>query len=181
VCDTFAGHPRVDAAFDHERHLHPNFIDTSAELIAEYLAGYPELEIVVGDILETSDRLHDGPYGFVHIDVDVYPAMEFCVRFFAPRLGFGATMVIDDYGFVTCPGVKTAVDNFITADSRFRLFHLLTGQALLFRAVPVESQLWTFQETFTPPRIATQYAQAINRSERVLPEFDRSPLRRGAA
>jgi hypothetical protein len=53
VCDTFAGHPRVDAAFDHERHLHPNFIDTSAELIAEYLAGYPELEVVVGDILET--------------------------------------------------------------------------------------------------------------------------------
>jgi|RhiMetdeSRZDD1v2_1073273.scaffolds.fasta_scaffold126591_3 O-methyltransferase len=137
VCDTFSGPPRVDEVLDHDRHLLPNFIETSVELVAEYLADYPELEMVVGDIIETSNCLPDGPYGFVHLDVDVYPAMDFCVRFFAPRLGSGAVMVIDDYGFVTCPGVKKAVDNFIAANPRFRLFHLITGQALLFEAARV--------------------------------------------
>jgi methyltransferase family protein len=168
VCDTFAGHPRVDAALDHDRHLRPNFIQTSAELVAEYLTDYPEREIVVGDIIETSNRLPDGPYGFIHIDLDVYPATDFCVRFFAPRLGSGAVMVIDDYGFVTCPGVKKAVDDFIAANPRFRLFHLITGQALLFEAARVPSQLWTFQKAFAPPRIGAQQGEPIS-------------LRRGAA
>ena len=35
--------------------------------------------------------------------------------------------------FATCPGVKKAVDNFIADSPDFKLFHLLTGQALLFR------------------------------------------------
>ena len=137
VCDTFAGHPRVNSVLDHARHLRPNFVDTSAELVTEYLADYPEVEIVVGDIVDTSDRLPAGPYGFVHVDVDVYPAIDFCVRFFAPKLAKGAVMIIDDYGFVTCPGAKKAVDDFIAGNPQFRLFHLLTGQALLFEATPI--------------------------------------------
>jgi O-methyltransferase len=182
VCDTFAGHPRVDATIDHARHLVPNFIDTSVELVADYLADYPEVEIVVGDIIETSKLLPDGPYAFVHLDVDVYPAMDFCVRFFAPKLGPGAVMIIDDYGFATCPGAKKAVDDFIAANPGFRLFHLITGQALLFEAARVPSQLWTFQEAFAPPRITTQYGQPIIRSKGVLPEFSSRPrLRQGAA
>ena len=64
------------------------FKDTSAEAVAEYLAGYPNVELVVGDIFETSTRLTSEPaFGFVHIDVDVYPATDFCLRVFliAPR------------------------------------------------------------------------------------------------
>jgi hypothetical protein len=64
---------------------------------------------------ETSQLLPKG-LGFVHIDVDVLPATDFCLRFFAPRLSRGAAIVVDDYGVATCPGVKKAVDSFI-ADS----------------------------------------------------------------
>jgi len=41
---------------------------------------------------------------------------------------------VDDYGFTTCPGAKTAVDEFVAAHREFTMVHLLSGQALVFRA-----------------------------------------------
>ncbi len=133
VCDTFAGHAETDQAIDTSHHDSGKFEGVSAEATAEYLSGYPALEIVVGDIVETSAGLPDQLYGLVHLDVDVYPTTAFCLRFFAPRLAENAVMVIDDYGYVTCPGVKQAADEFVAEFPQFRLWHLLTGQALLWR------------------------------------------------
>jgi O-methyltransferase len=133
VCDTFSGHARHDPSIDlPERSNGHNFRNTSAEEVARYLDA-ASIEIVKGDIVETASRLPEGPYGFVHIDVDVYPATSFCMRFFAPRLADGAVIVVDDYGFVTCPGAKRAVDEFVDEFPDYRLFHLLTGQAIVFR------------------------------------------------
>ncbi|MGI9111671.1 MAG: TylF/MycF/NovP-related O-methyltransferase [Gaiellaceae bacterium] len=132
ACDTFRGHASTDA-IDGGHHTLEKFLDTSSEEVGEYLSSYPNLELLVGDIEETSARLADERFGFVHVDVDVYGATSFCLRFFAPRLAPGAVIVVDDYGFVTCPGAKQAVDEFITENGGFRLFHLLTGQAILFR------------------------------------------------
>ena len=62
------------------------FKDTSAEEVAAYLAEYPNVEMVVGDIFESSARLAgETAFGFVHIDVDVYPPTAFCLSFF-PRV-----------------------------------------------------------------------------------------------
>jgi O-methyltransferase len=133
VCDTFAGHAQTDPEIDVAHHDAGKFEHTSAAAVAEYLAFYPAFELVVGDIEETSGRFADERFGFVHLDVDVYPPTAFCLRFFAPRLADGALMVIDDYGFVTCPGVKQAADEFVAEFPQFRLWHLLTGQALLWR------------------------------------------------
>jgi O-methyltransferase len=134
VCDTFAGHPRVAPEIDVVHRAAEKFQDTSVERVAAYLGDAANIEIVAGDIVDTSARLaHEPAFGFVHVDVDVYPATRFCLRFFAPRLARGGVMVVDDYGFITCPGAKQAVDEFIAASREFRLFHLLTGQAVLFR------------------------------------------------
>lgn len=133
VCDTFAGHAQTDTAIDVTHRDAEKFKGTSARETEDYLAGYPSLEVVAGDIMETSARFADEVFGFVHLDVDVYPATAFCLRFFAPRLAGDALMVIDDYGFVTCPGVKQAADEFVAEFPEFRLWHLLTGQALLSR------------------------------------------------
>ncbi len=133
VCDTFAGHAQTDPTIDTSHHEAGKFEGVSAEGTAEYLSGYPALEIVAGDIAENTARLPEEPFGLVHLDVDVYPTTDFCLRFFAPRLADGAVMVIDDYGFVTCPGVKRAVDEFVAEFPHFRLWHLLTGQAILSR------------------------------------------------
>ncbi|MBA2514477.1 MAG: class I SAM-dependent methyltransferase [Solirubrobacterales bacterium] len=133
VCDTFAGHAHTDPAIDSTHHDAGKFEAASAEATAEYLSSYPALDVVVGDIAMTSGQLPEKSYGFVHLDVDVYPTTEFCLRFFAPRLADDALMVIDDYGYTTCPGVKQAADEFVAEFPRFRLWHLPTGQALLWR------------------------------------------------
>jgi FkbM family methyltransferase len=136
VCDTFRGHARVDDLLDSAIHREGDkFLDTSAESVAEYLSDYSNVQLLVGDIVETASQLeHESEFGLVHVDVDVYPATDFCVRFFAPRLAKGALLIVDDYGFVTCPGAKRAVDDFIAERCDFRMLHLLSGQAVIFRA-----------------------------------------------
>jgi O-methyltransferase len=133
VCDTFSGHAKVDPNLEVAQTQVGLFADTSADDVGEYLRDYPNVEIVEGDFTETSARLAQESFGFAHVDVDVYAATAFCLEFFAPRLAPGALLVVDDYGFVTCPGAKKAVDEFIAARPDFRLLHLLTAQAVLFR------------------------------------------------
>ena len=43
-------------------------------------------------------------------------------------------MVVDDYGVTTCPGAQKAVDDFVRDNPAFSRLHLLTGQAVIFRA-----------------------------------------------
>lgn len=133
VCDTFAGHADTSESIDTSHHESGKFEDTSAEGVEAYLQGYPALHMVVGDIAQTSATLPDGEYGLVHLDVDVYPTTLFGLRHFAPRLAPRALMVLDDYATTTCPGVKQAADEFLAEAPEFRLWHLLSGQALLWR------------------------------------------------
>ena len=133
VCDTFQGHAKVDTEIDGPNAA-KGFTATSADDVAAYLSDYPFVQLVVGDIMETTARLTESAYGFVHIDVDVYPPTAFCLDFFSTRLAAGAWMVVDDYGVVTCPGAQKAVDDFVRDNPTFSKVHLLTGQALVFRA-----------------------------------------------
>ncbi len=136
ACDTFVGPPQTDPAIDVFHRETDKFETVSAEATAQYLSGYPDLRLIAGDIAQTSAQLSHESFGFVHVDVNVYPATAHCLRFFAPRLADHALMVIDDYGFVTCPGVKRAADEFVAEFPQFRLWHLLTGQAILWRIGP---------------------------------------------
>ena len=45
---------------------------------------------------------------------------------------FQDLLVFDDYGMITCPGAKRALDEFCAAHNETPLY-LPTGQALLFR------------------------------------------------
>ena len=136
ACDTFVGPPHTDPAIDTFHRETDKFETVSAEATAQYLSGYPDLKLIAGDIAQTSAQLSHESFGFVHVDVNVYPPTAHCLRFFAPRLADHALMVIDDYGFVTCPGVKQAADEFVAEFPQFRLWHLLTGQAILWRIAP---------------------------------------------
>jgi hypothetical protein len=69
----------------------------------------------------------------VHIDVDVYPVTKFCLEFFEKRTIPGSILIIDDYGNNYCKGLKKAVDEYLRANYHFKMFYLLTGQALLVK------------------------------------------------
>jgi len=134
VADTFSGHVVVDPALDGPHRVGEQFTNNSADEVAAFLSDLPEIELVVGDFRETSERLNTyAPFAFAHLDVDVYPVMRHALDFFSTRVEVGSLIVVDDYGFVTCRGTREAVDEFVRDHSNYRFFHLLTGQALLVR------------------------------------------------
>jgi O-methyltransferase len=132
VCDTFQGHVEVDENLDGLHRPGEQFTRVKAEKVAKYLRGFPFVRMQVGDIRETAPRFAaESAFGFVHLDVDVYPITRYCLDFFGPRLVPGGVIVMDDYGTTTCEGVKKAVDEFREVNPGFRVLHLLTGQAVV--------------------------------------------------
>jgi hypothetical protein len=132
VCDTFEGHVEVDESLDGLHRPGVQFTRVKAEKVAKYLRGFPFVRVEVGDIRETAPTFaSERAFGFVHLDVDVYPITRFCLEFFGPRLVSGGVIVADDYGTTTCEGVKKAVDEFGAGNPGFRILHLLTGQAVV--------------------------------------------------
>ncbi len=137
VCDTFRGHAEVDETVDGRHRVGEQFIHVKFEKVRKYLAPYPFVRVLQGNIRETAAELEgEHAFGFVHVDVDVYPITRFCLDFFAPRLVAGGAIVVDDYGSTTCEGVAKAVDEFAAGTADFFALHLLTGQAVLIRVSP---------------------------------------------
>ena len=132
IFDTFEGHAVVDESID-GKHRIGTFADTSYEKVKAYL-GSPNVIIYKGDFLKTAKHIEEiRNFGMVHIDVDVYPATKFCLDFFAGRTIAGSVIIIDDYGFITCKGAKKATDEFVRSSPNFKLYHLVTGQALVLK------------------------------------------------
>jgi hypothetical protein len=132
VCDTFEGHVEVDPIVDGLHRPGTQFTRVKAEKVAKYLREFPFVYLKVGDIRETAPTLaSERAFGFVHLDVDVYPITRFCLDFFGPRMVPGGVIVADDYGTTTCEGVTKAVDEFGAGNPTFRVLHLLTGQAVV--------------------------------------------------
>lgn len=71
-------------------------------------------------------------FSLVHIDVDLYQPTRDSLEFFYPRIVSRGIILMDDYGFSTCPGAKRAADEFF-ADKAEPILMLTTGQALVIR------------------------------------------------
>jgi O-methyltransferase len=128
--DTFAGMPEVRA--DKDIHHAGDFDDTSIERVRAYLADCTNLHFYQGIFPHTSAPLADHSFAFVHIDVDIYQSVLDCCVFFYPRVPSGGIMIFDDYGFVSCPGAKQAVDMFLEDKPEVPLY-LPTGQCMVVR------------------------------------------------
>jgi O-methyltransferase len=128
--DTFAGMPAVDPAKD--VHIRGDFGDTSLESVSTYLADCPHVRLYAGIFPETAGPVEHTTFCFVHVDVDIYQSVVDCCQFFYRRLAPGGIIVFDDYGMITCPGVKLAIDTFF-ADKPEYPCYLPTGQAVVVR------------------------------------------------
>ena len=78
--------------------------------------------------------MNDDKISFAHIDVDIYRSTLDCCTFIYPRLSPGGFIICDDYGFPSCPGARTAIDEFFANKPEVPLV-LPTGQAVIFRSV----------------------------------------------
>ena len=128
--DSFEGMKRVSDRED--RHSEGDFSDTSVEAVRKVVGGGEFVHICKGWIPETFAGLDDRRFCFAHIDLDLYQGVRDSLNFLYPRLSRGGVIVLDDYGFASCPGARKAVDEFF-ADKPERPLALSTSQAIIHK------------------------------------------------
>jgi hypothetical protein len=142
--DSFQGLPppaaidRADAAPDapyaaraaSERPWKKGDLASPLVVARQRLAPFPFCRLVQGWIPDCFASAGERAYRFLHIDVDLYQPTLDSLAYFYPQLVAGAVIVLDDYGFVTCPGARRAADEFFAARPE-HVVELPTGQAIV--------------------------------------------------
>lgn len=130
--DTFEGHCNIDLKGLDRDHKQGDFNKTAFTEVVDYLSIYENLIIAEGRFQERANIIYNEKFGFVHLDVDIYEPTKYALEFFKSRLIPGGVIIIDDYGFISCPGVKFAVDDFLVSNpGMFTAYHQITGQMIL--------------------------------------------------
>jgi O-methyltransferase len=134
--DTFEGLPRTTPEYDRDYYTEGMLADTSYEHVRSSLQSCPNAHVVKGIFPESARDLEmPQKFAFAHVDVDLYESTLNCCSFFWDRFVPGGIMVVDDYGFGTCPGVRHAIDQFF-ADRPERPVYLTTGQCVVTKLAP---------------------------------------------
>ncbi len=132
--DTFAGHPEEDLDAEVDRGQAPGkFASTDVESVRRYLAAHDSIELHVGRFQDTCGEVAALRFALVHADVDLRSPTLCVLDFFHERLIPGGVFVVDDWDFVSCPGVKQAAGEFLGRHPGYTLIPLQTGQALLWK------------------------------------------------
>jgi O-methyltransferase len=129
--DSFEGMKIIDKNVD--KHKIKDFSDTNIDFVNKLLLSTKPKNIMpiikAGWIPHTFINLKNS-YSFVHIDLDLYESIKDSLNFFYKRLVKGGVIVLDDYGYGSCPGAKKAVDSFCK-NNNIHLLVFSTGQAVI--------------------------------------------------
>jgi len=130
--DTFAGHIDTKRK-DGGAHKVGMFSQTSKNAVEEYINDSSVL-LIEGDASVTFKQYSKNCSGisFAHLDMDLYQPTADTLPLVFDLLAPGGVILLDDYGFTSCPGVKVAVDAFLDGKN-MTSFHLMTGQMLLVK------------------------------------------------
>jgi len=104
---------------------------TTLDQVKGSLAEFPSITFHPGWLPDSLAGAPDGPYRFVHLDLDVHEPTKAALEYFHPRLAPGGIVVMDDYGALRWPGVRDAVDTYAAARDT-RVLPLSSSQALVF-------------------------------------------------
>jgi O-methyltransferase len=105
----------------------------SPQVALNNLADFEFCTLVKGWIPQCFEPAVDQTFRLVHIDLDLYQPTLDSLDFFYPRTGAGAVFVFDDYGHLTCPGVRQAVDEFFR-DKPEIVVESVCGTSFVFRS-----------------------------------------------
>lgn len=94
------------------------------------LSHYKNVIFKKGWIPNRFSEVSDCRFSFVHIDVDLKQPTNDSLVFFYPRMSSGGIIIVDDYGFESCPGARKATDEFMI-DKPEVVLHLTTGQGVI--------------------------------------------------
>jgi hypothetical protein len=133
--DTFRGIPEEQmlASEKASRIAHnANYYEECFELAKANFAAFPRAVLVRGVVPETLSTVPIDRVCYLHLDMNIaYPEVA-AIEYFWPKLVTGATVVLDDYGFVGYEEQKRAMDAFAAANG-VRIATLPTGQGLLIK------------------------------------------------
>jgi len=132
--DTFEGHSEHDlpgSGLDAD-HQAKGFDRTDYEQVKTYLSGFPFVTVLKDRVQDCAAQFAEHRFALVHLDVDIYMPTLFSLEFFEERMRPQGIIVVDDYNFLTCPGAKQAVDEYVAKAKRpVTKLELQTGQCLL--------------------------------------------------
>lgn len=132
--DTFEGHAAEDINLSVETSHFPHaFNDTSFDSVKDYLKYFENVSVHKGRIQDTAHILKDSFMHFVHLDMDIYEPTLFALQFFTDRMVHGGVILLDDYGFETCPGIERAANEFLSVNKNYFGIALLSGQYILVK------------------------------------------------
>lgn len=128
--DSFEGMPETLQGVD--RLQHGDLSDTSFAEVARLLNPFSFAEVHRGFIPTTFAGLELAKVCWAHIDVDIYQSVRDCISFIYPKLSPGGFIIVDDYGFPSCPGARKAVDESFATLPEVPIC-LPTGQCLIVK------------------------------------------------
>lgn len=123
--DTFSGMPETDPGKD--IHQAGDFNDTSLEVVQAYLSDHANVNCIAGLIPASLETVSCRTFSFVHVDLDIYASIKAACEFFYCRLQAGGTLLFDDYGYASCPGARSAIEEFFSDKPETLIAHI-TGQ-----------------------------------------------------
>lgn len=110
----------------------PHDLTCSEQQVRSNLSEFDRLVFHKGWIPSRFSDVGDTSFSFVHIDVDLYEPTLDSLRFFYPRLSPRGIILCDDYGFLTCPGARKAMDEFFI-DKPEPIIQSPSGQAFVIK------------------------------------------------
>jgi len=130
--DTFKGMPYF-AKKSRDQHNPGDFGDTSLDDVKKLLYRFSMIKFYPGIIPDTFKDVANKQFSFVHIDVDIFPTMLECSKFFYNHLVRGGILLFDDYGFPSYKNAaKAAIDEFFK-DKPENPITLQTGQCFIIK------------------------------------------------
>ncbi|MBD0372242.1 MAG: class I SAM-dependent methyltransferase [Pyrinomonadaceae bacterium] len=143
ICDKFRATDKTHFVFDSFEGLSaPSTVDgeywsegdlrSDEDVLKENLSAFPQVRVCKGWIPDSFHHARERSFCFVHIDVDLYQPTLASIEFFYPRLVEGGIILCDDYGFITCPGSRKALDEYMK-DKPEKIVHVPTGQAFIIK------------------------------------------------
>lgn len=110
--DSFAGLSAPEA--DDGDHWKKGDLSYGVQLVQQNLAAFAgDTAYYPGWIPERFADVNEIRFSFVHIDVDLYQPTRDSMAFFYERMNPGGVILVDDYGFTSCPGATKAVDEVL--------------------------------------------------------------------
>jgi O-methyltransferase len=129
--DTFEGLPFSDMAYD-PYWSKGDMNESDYEDVRKFLHE-KDFCLMRGIFPASAAKLkHNQHFSLVHIDADIYQTTKDACEYFYEKMFPGGIMIFDDYGFLSCPGVRVAVDSFFRDKAEVPIY-IPTGQCFVVK------------------------------------------------